>query len=61
MRLLLALMLTGTLTGPVAAQPTLRKSLQGHTDRVNSVAFSPDGKTGLMKTCAFGEIGGNSY
>ena len=41
----LAMMLTGTLTAPVAAQPKLRKTLNGHTQPVLFVAFSPDGKT----------------
>ena len=44
-RLLLALMLTGALTTPVAGQSKLRKTLKGHTTHVRSVAFSPDGKT----------------
>jgi WD40 repeat protein len=28
-----------------ANQPTLRNTLKGHTGQVNSVAFSPDGRT----------------
>ena len=44
-RLLLALMLVGTLASPVIGQPKLRKTLKGHTNHVNSVAFSPDSKT----------------
>ena len=43
--LLLALMLVGTLATPVARQPKPPKTLKGHTRWVQSVAFSPDGKT----------------
>ena len=45
MKLLLALMLTGTLATPAAGQPKPPKTLKGHTREVFSVAFSPDGKT----------------
>ena len=44
-RLLLALMLTGTLATSVAGQPKPPRTLKGHTDSVDSVAVSPDGKT----------------
>ena len=44
MRLLLALMLTGTLATPVAGQAKPPRTLKGHTSMVVSVAFSPDGK-----------------
>jgi WD40 repeat protein len=34
-----------TLSAPFAQEPRVQATLRGHTDRVRSVAFSPDGKT----------------
>jgi WD40 repeat protein len=45
MRLLLAVMLMGTLATPAAGQTKPPRTLKGHSNEVFSVAFSPDGKT----------------